>query len=124
MKTGCVRREKKMKKWNCAACLANSLNGSLGNVYVEAFMKRLLERLVAIAWACMLASGCNRASGPTGPPDLGGPNGLITWSPPAGKDNPLPGIDHGTVYNLGTAFIVWSDAAGGGGGSSSANVQG
>ena len=72
----------------------------------------------------MMASGCNRAPGPTGPPDLGGPNGLITWSPSPGKDNPLPGVDQGTVYNLGTSFIVWSDAAGGGSGSSSGNVQG
>jgi hypothetical protein len=87
-------------------------------------MKPFAKSLVATAWVCMLASGCNRAPGPTGPPDLGGPNGLITWSPSPGKDNPLPGIDQGTVYNLGTAFIVWSDAAGGGSGRSSGNVQG
>jgi hypothetical protein len=36
----------------------------------------------------------------------------------------LPGVDQGTVYYLGTVFVVWSDAAGGGGGNSSGNVQG
>jgi hypothetical protein len=87
-------------------------------------MKPFVESLVATAWACMLASGCNRAPDPTSPPDLGGPNGLITWFPSPGKDSPLPGVDQGTVYNLGTAFIVWSDAAGGGSSSSSGNVQG
>src|SRR5262245_20413121 len=87
-------------------------------------MKRFVKSVVAIAWAYMLASGCNRGPAPTGLPDLGGPNGLITWSPSPGKDDPLPGVDQGTVYNLGAAFIVWSDAAGGGGGSSSGNVLG
>ena len=87
-------------------------------------MTPFVKSLVATAWACMLVSGCSRTPGPTGPPALGGPNGLITWSPSAGKDNPLPGVDEGTVYHLGTAFVVWSDAVGGGGGSSSGNVQG
>jgi hypothetical protein len=87
-------------------------------------MKPFVNSLVATAWACMLVSGCSRSPGLTGTPALGGPNGLVTWSPSAGKDNPLPGVDQGTVYNLGTAFVVWSDAAGGGGGSSSGNVQG
>src|SRR4051812_14307484 len=86
-------------------------------------MKPFVKSLVATAWACMLVSGCSCTPGPTSPPDLGSPNGLITWSS-AGKDNPLPGVDQGTVYNLGTAFVLWSDAAGGGGGSSSSNVQG
>ena len=86
-------------------------------------MTPLFKSLVAIAWVCLLASACNRAP-VLGSPDLGGPNGLITWSASAGKDNPLPGIDQGSVYNLGTAFVLWSDASGGGSGSSSANVQG
>jgi hypothetical protein len=55
---------------------------------------------------------------------LGGPNGTITWVPPADKHDPLPGIDQGNVYFLGTAFVVWCDAVGGGGGSSSSNAQG
>src|SRR5262249_33018107 len=87
-------------------------------------MKAFLRTLVATAWACLLVSGCSRTPGPTGPPDLGGSNGLVTWSRSAGTNNPQPGVDQGTVYNLGTAFVVWSDAAGGGGGNSSGNVHG
>jgi hypothetical protein len=36
----------------------------------------------------------------------------------------VPGIDYGTVYHLGTAFVVWSDAPGGGGGSTSSSEEG
>jgi hypothetical protein len=86
-------------------------------------MKPFVKCFVATAWACMLVFGCSCTPGPTGPPDLGGPNGLITWTSSAGKDNPLPGVDQGTVYNLGTAFVLWSDAPGGGSGNSSGNVQ-
>ena len=85
---------------------------------------KLVKSLVATAWACILVFGCSCTPGPTGPPDLGGPNGLITWTASAGKDNPLQGVDQGTVYNLGTAFVLWSDAPGGGSGGSSGNVQG
>ncbi|MBI1916308.1 MAG: hypothetical protein HYS12_16490 [Planctomycetes bacterium] len=46
----------------------------------------------------------------------------MTWS--SGKENALPGIEQGTIYHFGTAFVVWSDARGGGGGISSSNVQG
>jgi hypothetical protein len=86
-------------------------------------MKPWGKSLVATAWACLLVSGCGRTPGPASP-DLGGPSGIITWSASAGKGNPLPGIDQGSVYHLGTAFVLWSDAPGGGGGSSSSSVQG
>jgi hypothetical protein len=87
-------------------------------------MKPFMKSLVAIAWACLLVSACSPTPGPTGPPSLGGPTGSITWMPLAGNENPLPGIDQGTVYHFGTAFVVWSDAAGGCSGSSSGNLQG
>jgi hypothetical protein len=86
-------------------------------------MKSLVESLVATAGACMLVCGCGRMPSPASP-DLGGPNGLITWSSSASKRDPLPGIEQGSVYHLGTVFVVWSDAPGGGGGSSNSNVQG
>src|SRR5215831_15577462 len=86
-------------------------------------MKPLVKSLVATVWACMLVSGCGRTPGPASP-DLGGPSGIITWSSSAGKGDPLPGIDQGSVYHLGTAFVLWIDAPGGGGGSSSSDVQG
>ena len=70
-------------------------------------MKQLMKCLVAAAWACMLVSACSRTPGPTGPPDLGGPTGTITWMPLAGKANPLPGIDQGTVYHLGRTFVIF-----------------
>jgi hypothetical protein len=84
-------------------------------------MKLMLRSIVATAWACLLASGCGRAPAPA-QLDVGGPNGLITWTA-AGKDNPVPGIDQGTVYHLGRTFVLWSDAPGGGGGTSSSNGQ-
>ena len=86
-------------------------------------MRSLVKSLVATAWACMLVSGCGRTPSPASP-DIGDPSGIITWSSSAGKGNPLPGIDQGSVYHLGTAFVLWSDAPGGGGGSSSSDVQG
>ena len=86
-------------------------------------MKSLVKSLVATAWACMLVSGCGRTPRPASP-DLGGPSGIITWSSSAGEGNPLPGIDQGSVYHLGTAIVLWSDASGGGGGSSTSSVQG
>ncbi len=86
-------------------------------------MKSSVKNVVATAWALMLVSSCGRAPGPASP-DLGGSSGIITWSSSAGKGNPLPGIDQGSVYHLGTAFVLWIDAPGGGGGSSSSNVQG
>jgi len=81
-------------------------------------MSPLSKNVVAAAWACMLASSCGPTSAPS-VPQLGGPTGTITWGPVAGKDNPLPGIDQGNLYHLGTAFVVWCDAGGGGGGHSS-----
>jgi hypothetical protein len=86
-------------------------------------MRSLVKCLVATAWACMLVSGCGRTPVPASP-DLGGPSGIITWSSSPGKGHPLPGIDQGSVYYLGTAIVLWSDAAGGGGGSSDSDVQG
>jgi hypothetical protein len=86
-------------------------------------MNPSVKSLVATAWVCMLVFGCGRTPSPAGP-DVGGPSGIISWAPSAGTDNPLPGIDYGTVYYLGTAFVVWSDAPGGGGGSASSNDQG
>ena len=82
---------------------------------------KLAKCFFATVGACMLG-GCGSASSPA-PPSLGGPTGFITWTG-IGKDNPLPGIDQGSVYHLGTTFVLWSDAAGGGGGSSSGNSQG
>jgi hypothetical protein len=85
-------------------------------------MKLLLKSFATIC-VCILVAGCVRPAANSSP-DLGGPNGTITWAPPDGKDNPLPGIDQGNIYHLGTAFVVWCDTAGGGGGSSSSNAQG
>jgi hypothetical protein len=85
-------------------------------------MKLLISSLLAIASAGVLVFGCGRTPNPAGP-SVGGPNGFITWTP-AGKDKPWPGIDQGSVYHLGTTFVLWSDAPGGGGGSSSSNAQG
>src|SRR5262249_61179810 len=86
-------------------------------------MKSLVKSLVATSLGCMRVSGCGRTPGPASP-DLGGPSGIITWSSSAGKGNPLPGIDQGSVYHLGTAIVLWSDAPDGGGGSSNSDVQG
>jgi len=84
-------------------------------------MRALAKSLVATGWACVLVSGCGRAPAPAGL-DLGGPSGTITWSSP-GKHNALPGIDQGSLYYMGTIFVVWSDASGGGGGSWSTSAQ-
>jgi hypothetical protein len=83
---------------------------------------KLLLKSFATVFVCVVASGCRPPANSS--PDLGGPTGTITWAPPAGKENPLPGIDHGNVYHLGAAFVVWCDAVGGGGGNSSSNSQG
>jgi hypothetical protein len=40
------------------------------------------------------------------------------------KEKPLPGIDQGSIYHEGTAFVVWSDFDVGGGGSSSVGTHG
>ncbi len=85
-------------------------------------MKLLLKSFPSVC-VCILAAGCVRPPA-NASPDLGGPNGTITWAAPDGKDNPVPGIDQGNLYHLGTAFVVWCDAAGGGGASSSSNSQG
>jgi hypothetical protein len=41
----------------------------------------------------------------------------------ADKDRSEPGINQGSIYHLGTTFIVWTDSPAGGGGSSSSNSQ-
>jgi hypothetical protein len=78
-------------------------------------MKPMVTCLVTTAWAWIAVSGCSRTSAPIGPPPLGGPTGVVNWS--AAADNPLPGVDDGTAYHCGTAFVVWGDGDGGGGGS-------
>jgi hypothetical protein len=85
-------------------------------------MKLLANNCFAIAWTCLLVMGCGRSPSSANL-NLGGPSGVVTWTA-VGKDNPLPGIDEGTIYHLGTTFVFWSDAPGGGGGSSSSNAQG
>jgi hypothetical protein len=83
----------------------------------------LLIRLMATAWLFLFVAGCGRS--PVSPSlYIGGPSGVISWAPPAGTDHPVPGIDYGTVYHVGTAFVVWSDAPGGGGGSTSSSEEG
>jgi hypothetical protein len=67
---------------------------------------------------------CPREGPSPASPDVGGPSAIISWAPSAVADHPLPGIDYGTVYHLGTAFVVWSDAVGGSGGSTSSSEQG
>src|SRR5947209_5451567 len=84
-------------------------------------MKLLVNGLLTTTWSCMLISGCGRAPSPA-VPNLGGPNGFITWTP-VGKDNPVP-VDGGSIYHLGTSFVLWSDAPGGGGGTSSSSIHG
>jgi hypothetical protein len=85
-------------------------------------MKPLASNLIAITWACILASGCGRA------PDVSltafGTFVPVSWSAPAEGRKPLPRIDQGTVYALGTAFVLWSDRAGGISVSFSATAQG
>jgi hypothetical protein len=41
-----------------------------------------------------------------------------------GKEKPLAGIDQGSIYHEGTAFVVWSDFDGESGGNSSVGTQG
>lgn len=78
---------------------------------------------VAVAWSCLLVSACGRT--PTSASlDLGGPSGTITWLPIVENVKPLPGIDQGSIYHPGTAFVIWCDAGGGGGGSASENMHG
>src|ERR1700730_10277821 len=84
-------------------------------------MKLPANSLLTTAWACMLI-GCGRLPSPA-VPNLGGPTGFITWTA-VGKDNPMPGIDGGSIYHLGTTFVLWSDAPDGGGGDSSSNIHG
>jgi hypothetical protein len=79
--------------------------------------------LLATAWLFLLVAGCGRSPAPSSL-YVGGPTGVISWAPPAGMDLPVPGIDYGTVYHVGTAFVVWSDAPGGGGGSTSSSEEG
>jgi hypothetical protein len=86
-------------------------------------MNSLAKSLVATACACTLVSSCGHTPPPASP-DLDGPSGIITWSASAGEGKPLPGIDQGSVYHLGTAVVLWSDAPGGGGGSSNSDVRG
>jgi hypothetical protein len=83
-------------------------------------MKGLVKSLIATGWALAVVCGCSRA--PT-IPNVGG-GGVITWAPAAGKDKSLPGIDGGSVYHLGTAFVLWSDTSGGGGGQENTHMQG
>ena len=82
-------------------------------------MNPFTRSIVATASACILASGCGRAPDSASPPlpdSALPPLGMIvpvTWSAPEGKENPLPGIDQGTAYSLGTNFVLWSDRVGG-----------
>jgi hypothetical protein len=73
------------------------------------------------ACICILILGCNIKPANTSP-NLGGPNGTISWTA-TDKDHPEPGINQGSIYHLGTTFVVWTDSPRGGGGSSSSNSQ-
>jgi hypothetical protein len=86
-------------------------------------MKQFMKSLIATA-TCMLCAACGGSPGPSNALSVGGPSGTITWLPRPEYANPLPGIDQGTVYRMGTVFVIWSDAVGGGGGSSTGNAQG
>jgi hypothetical protein len=94
-------------------------------------MNPLTKTIVATAYTWMLACGCGRApdatDAPAAPEAAIPPLGTIhpiSWSVPTGKQPPLPGIDQGTVYALGTAFVLWSDRFGGITASRSGNARG
>ena len=70
----------------------------------------------------ILMLGCSKKPSNSSP-NLGGPTGTISWMATA-KEQLEPGINQGSIYHLGSTFIVWTDGAGGGGGSSSSNSQG
>jgi hypothetical protein len=94
-------------------------------------MNPLTRIIAATAYAWLLACGCGHApdatDDPASPEAAIPPLGTIrpvSWSAPAGKQPPLPGIDQGTVYALGTAFVLWSDRGDGMSVSRSSNARG
>jgi hypothetical protein len=65
---------------------------------------------LAIAMVCMFALGCWKKPAPANP-NFRGPTGVIAF-------------DQGSVYYLGTAFVVWAEGSTGGGGGQSTTEKG
>ena len=70
---------------------------------------------VPLALVCTLLFGCG--TNPKNPPNVGGPTSLHTWS-----DDGESGA--GTVFHVGTLFVIWTDFPNGGGGNDSSNMHG
>ncbi len=70
------------------------------------------KTVIAAAWACILVVGCGRTPSPASPTqEL--VYGIISRAPSFEHINdPLPGIDHATVYHLGEVCVLWTDASG------------
>src|SRR5688572_5182029 len=75
-----------------------------------------MRTVVAALGLGLLISGCARTTAPVVP--FAGPNGTVVWSPSGDTKGPVPGIDEGTAYAIGKAFVVWGDFTRGAGGSS------
>ena len=75
-----------------------------------------------IVLTCLIAFGCSIwLSEAPGLPDVGGSNGIVTWT---GNDSSNPEVNQGTVYHMGNLFFIWSNSPNGGGGSTSSNMYG
>lgn len=71
----------------------------------------------ALGALALVVLGCADSSPPARPRTVyGGPSGAIGWSAPLGKSDPVPGVDDGAVYAVGTALVIWGDATRGAGG--------
>jgi hypothetical protein len=75
------------------------------------------KNLVVTACLGLLVAGCGgtpeSASSPAADTAVLGTLVPVTWTAPAGTKKPVPGIDHGTAYALGTTFVLWADRVGG-----------
>lgn len=77
-------------------------------------MTQISPHLATLLLTCTLVAGCNEVA--KNPPDVGGPNSLHTWSDDGQSSA-------GTVFRVGTLFVIWTDSPNGGGGSESASMH-
>ena len=81
----------------------------------------MIARLTPALLAAVVCSGCS--PGPT-TTTAGEPSGSKSWSMPADGSG-VPGLDGGSIYYIGTRFVVWAaDGRGGGGGSTTSGRDG
>jgi hypothetical protein len=73
-------------------------------------MKSWLSLICVVSLICIFGPGCAKRPRPA-IPNLGGPTGVISF-------------DHEAIFQLGTAFVVWTDGTGGGGGSEYSDDKG